>query len=128
MSTPKRCFFIDDDEDDRDFFCTALQNINPEIECLFAKDGTEAIDQLVASPEMVPDYIFIDMNMPLMDGKQCLAAIREIDRLDQVPVYLYSTSGAPKLIDEVLQMGAKEFLIKPTSMNALEQLLRRIVI
>lgn len=128
MSTPKRCFFIDDDEDDRDFFCTALQNINPELECIFAKDGTEAIDRLLETPELVPDFIFIDMNMPLMDGKQCLAAIREIDRLDDVPVYIYSTSGTPRLVDEILTLGAKEFLIKPTSMNALEQLLRRIVV
>lgn len=127
MSAPKRCYFIDDDEDDHDFFCTATQAIDPAIECLFAKSGIEAVDNLTQT-SLTPDYIFIDMNMPRMDGKQCLTEIRKINRLNAVPVYIYSTSGTPGLIDEILQMGAKEFLIKPTNMHALEQLLRRILI
>lgn len=126
MPKPKVCFFIDDDEDDRDFFCTAMQEIDPNMECLFAKDGTDAIDQLT-NTTLVPDYIFIDMNMPLMDGRQCLAVINTIERLREVSIYIYSTSGSPKLVEEILAMGAKEFLIKPTSMNALEHLLREIV-
>lgn len=127
MPAPKRCYFIDDDEDDHDFFCTATQTIDPAIECQFAKDGIEAIDKLTHT-SLTPDYIFIDMNMPRMDGKQCLMEIRKINRLNSVPVYIYSTSGTPGLIDEILQLGAKEFLIKPTNMHALEQLLRRILI
>jgi CheY-like chemotaxis protein len=127
MLIPKKCFFIDDDEDDRDFFCTAIQTLDSDIECTFAKDGTDAIEQLTNS-DFTPDYIFIDMNMPLMDGKQCLAAIKDIERLNGVAVYIYSTSGSPKLIEEILAMGAREFLIKPTSMNALEHLLKEIVV
>ena len=126
MPIPKKCFFIDDDEDDRDFFCTAIQTIDPEIECLFAKDGANAIEQLTKT-DITPDFIFIDMNMPLMDGKQCLAEINQIERLKNAQIYIYSTSGNPKLIDEILAMGAREFLIKPTSMNALEHLLKEIV-
>lgn len=127
MPTHRKCFFIDDDEDDRDFFCTAIQTIDPEIECLFAKDGNEAIKTLTEQTDLIPDFIFIDMNMPMVDGKQCLIEIRKIDRLDDVPVYIYSTSGTTRLIDEILSLGAKEFLIKPTSMFALEQMLRTIV-
>jgi len=126
MPNPKKCFFIDDDEDDRDFFCAAMQTIDPKMECLFAKDGTDAMEQL-NNTSIIPDYIFIDMNMPLMDGKQCLAAIKKIDRLKEVAVYIYSTSGSPRLIEEILNMGANEFLIKPTSMQALEHLLKEIV-
>lgn len=127
MPTARTCFFIDDDEDDREFFCTAIQSIDSNMECLFAKDGISAIEKLTNDTHLIPDYIFIDMNMPLMDGKQCLAAINTIDRLKGVPIYLYSTSGNPKLIEEILAMGAREFLIKPTSMNALEHLLKEIV-
>lgn len=127
MPTHRKCFFIDDDEDDRDFFCTAVHTIDSTIECLFAKDGEQALNKLLAQPSLIPDYIFIDMNMPMMDGKQCLTEIRRIDRLDDVPVYIYSTSGTTKLIHEVLEIGAKEFLIKPSSMTALEQMLRAIV-
>ena len=127
MSAPKKCFFIDDDEDDRDFFCLAIQAISPDMECVFAKDGVHAIEELQKDPLFIPDFIFIDMNMPMMDGKQCLTAIRRIERLNNIPVYIYSTSGTPKLISEILALGAKEFLLKPTNMNALEQLLKGIV-
>jgi len=124
---PQQCFFIDDDEDDRDFFCTAMIEIDDSIECLFAKNGVDAIDQLTKNTSIVPDHIFIDMNMPLMDGKQCLQTIKSIERLKDVPVYIYSTSGSPNLIDEVLASGAKDFLIKPSNMAELVAMLRQIV-
>jgi len=124
---PQQCFFIDDDEDDRDFFCTAMTEIDGSIECLFAKNGVDAIDQLTKNASMVPDHIFIDMNMPLMDGKQCLQTIKQIERLKEIPVYIYSTSGSPKLIDEVLSSGARDFLIKPSNMAELVAMLRQIV-
>ncbi len=126
VASRKICFVVDDDEDDRDFFCTAIQAIDPEIRCMFAKDGLDAIAQLERS-ETLPDHIFIDMNMPLMDGRQCLAEIKKMPRMRSVPTYIYSTSGSPKLIDEIRAMGANEFLIKPTSMGALENLLKEIV-
>ncbi|GEP51754.1 hypothetical protein FNO01nite_24260 [Flavobacterium noncentrifugens] len=124
---PQQCFFIDDDEDDRDFFCTAMTEIDDSIECFFAKDGVDAIDQLTKNAYMVPNHIFIDMNMPLMDGKQCLQTIKKIERLKEVPVYIYSTSGSPKLVEEVLASGAKDFLIKPSNMAELVAMLRQIV-
>jgi|SRR6218665_1193920 len=127
MQPSRKCFFIDDDEDDRDFFCTAMTEIDAAIECLFAKDGIDAIDQLTKDEFLVPDYIFIDMNMPLMDGKECLEKIKTIKRLDQIPVYIYSTSSSPKLVDEVLASGATDFLIKPSNMDDLILMLRQIV-
>jgi len=127
MPLTKKCFFIDDDEDDRDFFCTAMTEIDASIECLFAKDGIDAIQQLTKDESLLPNHIFIDMNMPLMDGKQCLETIKTIQRLQQVPVYIYSTSGTPKLVDEVLASGAEDFLIKPSNMADLISMLRQIV-
>lgn len=124
---PQQCFFIDDDEDDRDFFCTAMTEIDASIECLFAKNGVDAIDQLTQNAAMIPNYIFIDMNMPMMDGKQCLETIKGIERLKEIPVYIYSTSGSPKIIDEILASGAKDFLIKPSNMAELIAMLRQIV-
>jgi len=127
MPVTKKCFFIDDDEDDRDFFCTAMTEIDASIECVFAKDGIDAIQQLTADETLLPNHIFIDMNMPLMDGKQCLETIKTIQRLHEVPIYIYSTSGTPKLVDEVLASGAEDFLIKPSNMADLISMLRQIV-
>jgi len=127
MQILKKCFFIDDDEDDRDFFCTAMQEIDENIECIFAKDGVNAVNQLTENESFIPDYIFIDMNMPLMDGRQCLETIKKIERLNNIPVYIYSTSGSPKLVEQVMNAGAKDFLIKPSSMPELTKMLKEIV-
>jgi len=127
MQILKKCFFIDDDEDDRDFFCTAMQQIDESIECIFAKDGVNAVNQLTENESFIPDYIFIDMNMPLMDGRQCLETIKKIERLNNIPVYIYSTSGSPKLVEQVMNAGAKDFLIKPSSMPELTKMLKEIV-
>jgi len=127
MQILKKCFFIDDDEDDRDFFCTAMQQIDDSIECIFAKDGVNAVNQLTENESFIPDYIFIDMNMPLMDGRQCLETIKKIERLNNIPVYIYSTSGSPKLVEQVMNAGAKDFLIKPSSMPELTKMLKEIV-
>lgn len=127
MASPKQCFFIDDDADDQDFFCGAAQMIDPTIECIFADDGIEAISRLESNESLVPDYIFIDMNMPKMNGKECLEEIRKIQRLDNVAVYMYSTAAAPKATEEMLALGATDFLIKPSNINDLQRLLERIL-
>ena len=127
MQSPTKGFFIDDDEDDRDFFCTAIQSIESNVDCRFAKDGSDAILQLKSDSSFIPDFIFIDMNMPMMDGKECYGAILEIDRLRNVPVYIYSTSSTPELVAEIMNMGARDFLLKPSSMGELESLLREVL-
>ena len=127
MPLNKQCFFIDDDEDDRDFFCTAITEIDAGLKCFFAKDGLDAINKLKNDLSLLPDFIFIDMNMPLMDGKECLQAIKKIDRLKQIPVYIYSTAGSPKIVEEVLAAGAEDFLLKPSNMAGLISMLREIV-
>ena len=123
----RKCFFIDDDEDDRNFFCTAIGQINSSIECVFAKDGHNAIEQLNSDVLFIPDFIFIDMNMPMMNGSECLAIIKSIDRLQNVPVYIYSTTASSRLIEEVMAAGARDFLVKPSSMAEMITTLRRIV-
>lgn len=124
IANTKTCFFIDDDDDDRDFFCTAMKAIESDMECVFSRNGNEAIEKLTANPDFIPDFIFMDMNMPLMDGKECLEIIKEMDRLKHTKVYIYSSAGNPKLIDEILSLGATDFLIKPSTMTDLKQMLK----
>ena len=71
----KTCLLVDDDEDDAEIFSIALNEANPDIKCLTAADGLEALEML-RDPSFIPDYIFLDLNMPLMTGKECLVEIR----------------------------------------------------
>ncbi len=128
MALIKQCLFIDDDADDQDFFCETAKSINPDIECLFANTGIEAIAKFNEDFQLTPDCIFIDMNMPMMNGVECLAEIRQMERLSASQVYIYSTASSPKLAQEALDLGANEFLIKPSSVPELRQLLEKILL
>lgn len=121
-----KCFLIDDDADDQEIFGQALENINKSIQCSFASDGVQAIEKLNADPDFIPDFIFIDMNMPRMNGIQCLEAIQKIDRLREVTLYMYSTAADPKSIATTQSLGAREFIIKPSNFNELTKKLSQI--
>lgn len=109
---------VDDDQEDREFFCDALREIDPAISCLIAASGMEAL-ALLKNQTILPDYIFLDINMPLMDGKQCLKALKSIPEFQQIPVIMYSTTTDTREIKECYKLGAEDFLIKPHSYEKL---------
>lgn len=115
MNRGKICFLIDDDADDQEIFALVLKSVNPAITCITAKDGFEAISRLTEEKTFNPDYIFLDLNMPRMDGKECLREIKKIDRLKGIPVIIYSTSSAQKDILETRALGASDYLEKQSS-------------
>jgi CheY-like chemotaxis protein len=108
----KSCLLVDDDEDDKEIFLLALAEANPSIECLIASDGLEALSMLKEG-SLIPDYIFLDLNMPLMSGKECLAEIRKLPHLVHVPVIIFSTSSSQKDIQDTQALGASSFITKP---------------
>jgi CheY-like chemotaxis protein len=109
---------VDDDHEDQEFFCDALREIDSSITCLISKSGMEALELLKNGP-VLPNYIFLDINMPLMDGKQCLRALKSIPELQSIPVIMYSTSTDTREIQECYKLGAEDFLIKPHSYEKL---------
>jgi CheY-like chemotaxis protein len=120
------CFFIDDDTDDQEIFKMAISEVFPGVSCLFANDGIEALDRL-SDPFFSPACIFIDLNMPRMNGKECLVEIGKIERLSKVPVFIYSTSLDHALIKECKDLGAADFVVKPPGLQALTDRLRQII-
>ena len=109
---------VDDDQEDREFFCDALREIDPTIVCLVAASGLDALNVL-KKQAILPDYIFLDINMPLMDGKQCLKALKSMPEFQEIPVIMYSTSTDTEEIRECYSLGADDFLIKPHSYEKL---------
>ena len=109
---------VDDDQEDREFFCDALKEIDPSITCLVAESGTQALS-LLQGHMPLPDFIFLDINMPMMDGKQCLKKLKSVPELEPIPVIMYSTSTNTREIRESYKLGAVDFLIKPSSYDKL---------
>lgn len=117
----------DDDPDDREFFEDAIAEVNPQMKLSLVKDGAELMKFLTAAEGNLPDVIFLDLNMPGKNGKECLSEIRESQQLRNIPVVIYSTTGSHHDIDETFKMGANLFMRKPTSFRDLVQLARKVI-
>src|SRR5437868_885846 len=89
----------EDDEDDYFFFCEALMTSGVVASIYHAKHCEQAIESL-ANLENVPDYIFLDINMPKMNGIACLEKIRGNEKFNNTPVIMLSTSQNPKDIQQ----------------------------
>jgi CheY-like chemotaxis protein len=112
---PKILLIIDDDPDDREFFCDALKDVDGSAVCYTFKSGLEALDMLGTERALIPDFIFLDLNMPVLSGKQCLAELKKIRKLSQTHIIIYTTSKLADDFSETIQMGAMHFLTKPTT-------------
>ena len=127
MDDGKKVFMlIDDDEDDRFFFKEALTDVLGSVDCLEANGCVEGLE-LLRKAEPLPHFIFLDINMPGMDGRECLKELRKDSKLKSIPVIMYSTSFSDKIIAELHALGASGCLNKPTDMNKLPaQILKAI--
>ena len=113
------CLLIDDDEDDQEIFSMALEDINSGIQCIMVSNGIAALEKLNAKKPLIPDFIFIDVNMPKMNGIECLREIQKLDHLKDAEVFMYSTSSDEKMIEKSKALGAKDFIVKPPGLALL---------
>jgi len=126
----RRLFLVDDDIDEQWIFNSALSAVDPNIQLSGAANGQDAIRQL-ASTLSIPDVIFLDLNMPVMNGLECLRLIKSNPGLSGIPTIMYSTSADPLTISKTMELGADEFITKPYNfeelVNTLRHVLNRIV-
>src|SRR5436305_15159844 len=104
----KTLLIIDDDPDDIQFFCEAVAEINEAFHCFSAANGEEAL-QLLKAAIVEPDFIFLDLNMPRMNGMQLLARLKKDHLFSKIPVTIYSTSKIKTDVEDSLRLGAVAF-------------------
>jgi CheY-like chemotaxis protein len=114
----KDCLLIEDDEDDQEIFVMALQKVDDEISCFIAKDGVEGLKTL-SDLSYTPRYIFVDINMPKMNGIECLERIKRLEHLRNSRVIMYSTSSDAGIIRQCKELGADDYLTKPPGLTPL---------
>lgn len=124
---PKVILIIDDDKDDRDFLKEAITEYDKSIIFQECKNGVEAVDTLTSKTTQVPDFIFLDLNMPLMNGRQCLHQLSQMDRLTGTPVIIYTTSQQPEPEETLTGPGSVHFLTKPSRLAELRSYVRNIL-
>lgn len=105
---------VDDDADDRKLFIDAIKEVNAKFICTTAIDGKQALMQLKANYDSLPDFIFLDLRMPRFGGKKCLIELKSDDKLKSIPVIIYTTSKDVDEAKELSELGAVHFISKPS--------------
>ncbi|MDB5250101.1 MAG: response regulator receiver protein [Segetibacter sp.] len=116
---------IDDDADDKEMFCEVVAEIGANISCVMASGAQEAL-HLLKNKKVAPDFIFLDLNMPRMNGKQCLEQLKQVEEFASIPVIIYSTSKNNEDKEITRKLGSVYFLTKPSSMQDLKKELESI--
>ena len=123
----KSVLFVDDDEDDKLVFGTALNTIDDKIVYLTASDGLEALKLLKEDIVLLPDMIFLDLNMARMDGFACLEQIKSTKDLKDIPVFILTTSINPRDRERAIKLGAQKFFTKPATYTGLIDTLKTVI-
>jgi len=127
MMVMRTVVLIDDDPDDHEIFDMAILEASALAKCIHFDSAETALNQLAGFGGALPDYIFLDLNMPRMNGIQFLEHLKKEDALAHIPVIVYSTSILPSTRVQALQHGAFDFLAKPPSYNELTRVLKHLL-
>ncbi len=117
---------IDDDQDDHEIFSAALEKISANLTCNLRQDATEALEQL-KNDLLTPDLIFLDLNMPVMNGQEFLNAVKKSEKLKGIPVIIFSTTSNRETIRLAKELGALDFITKPNKFDSLVMLLKSVL-
>lgn len=124
MKGLKSIFLVEDDEDDQFFFIDAMSKVENATLYAVANNGKEALDKLEHSV-LLPDIIFMDINMHVMDGMECLTKIMENPLFNHIPIIMLTTSTAQRELSRT--MGAKAFIKKPWDVQKLSVQLDQMI-
>jgi CheY-like chemotaxis protein len=129
MRLYKSVLLVDDDLEDQEIFIDALKEVDQAIQIVCSSNSEEVIKVLEQNTPSRPDLLFLDLNMPRLNGKQLLAELKKTNRFSDIPVVMYSTHFEEKDIEEINRLGAAHHLIKPSKFselcNSLDYILKK---
>lgn len=125
MHGPSNILLADDDDDDRLLFTDVLREYSKSSSVKFAYNGEHLMTMLRS--EALPDVLFLDLNMPLKNGIECLEEIRGDEKLKNLPVVIFSTSSHPGTINQMYEIGAHLYVRKPNDFNNLRKVIHAVL-
>lgn len=119
---------VDDDADDQFMVHETLKNIDPNARVATAVNGLEALYFLSSakSEQELPSLIIMDINMPLMDGKETVARIKKESRYANIPIVLFTTSSS-QLDQTFCNKYQIPFVTKPLTHEDLYAIIEKIL-
>ena len=133
MSIPT-VLFVEDNDDDLELAKLALQGLESPVNLHFVRNGLEALDFLFARGDYahragvaLPQLVMLDLNLPLLDGREVLKMIRENPRTQAVPVVVMTTSAEPPDLNAVARLHANSYVQKPMDFDRFQAKMLQIV-
>jgi CheY-like chemotaxis protein len=124
----------EDDTNDVFFFKRAMEKLAIPNQVHVARDGKEAVAYLNGDGEFsnrekypLPGLIVLDLNMPRQNGFEILAWLRQTPPLDELPAVILTSSQAQRDFQQALELGAKQYFVKPSSPSKLPELLKTMM-
>lgn len=117
----------DDDEDDRLFFTDAFDELKINTKVNTFKDGEELMNYLNNDAALMPNVLFLDLNMPKKTGIECLIEIKASDKMSGIAIVIYSTSASEEDIEKTFVTGANIYIKKPSDFKKLKKVLSEVV-
>jgi len=117
----------DDDEDDRLFFTDAFDELKINTKVKTFNDGVELMDYLNSEDSILPNVLFLDLNMPKKNGVECLLEIKQNEKFSDIAIAIYSTSSSEEHIEETFVNGANIYIKKPNDFENLKKILSEVV-
>jgi CheY-like chemotaxis protein len=130
MTVPIRVLMVEDNPGDADLTKETLEAGKIHVEISVAIDGVEALAILRRSPPHTnaprPDLILLDINLPKLDGREVLAAIKSDASLSQIPIVVLTSSDAEQDVVKCYGMGANCYVTKPVGLVAFQTIVQSI--
>jgi CheY-like chemotaxis protein len=118
----------DDDEDDRLFFTDAFEELKINTIVNTVNDGKELLNYLNHPETVLPNIVFLDLNMPILNGIDCLKLIKSNDKFNDIAIAIYSTSSSDQDVEDTFVLGANIYIKKPSNFDDLKKILSDVVI
>lgn len=109
----KRILLVEDDSEDQFLFNQALDCIELSVFCKSVSNGQDALDHLSHWTDY--EVIFLDLNMPVMNGIDCLKLIKGNEKCNKIPVVIFTTSLNPYELNHCMELGAVTIFHKPNT-------------
>jgi CheY-like chemotaxis protein len=118
---------VDDDPDDRELIRNAIFSVDPSYTVTHATNGKEALQYLERAHDTeLPCLVIIDINMPVMNGKETVMEIKKHKKLSQLPIVVFSTSSHPADLSFCILHGV-ELVTKPANFRQITREAERLL-
>ncbi len=124
MVSKHRIVIADNDTNEVAFLAEAMAAVLADFDVQNARDGGECIRMLKMDPS--PEMIFLDLEMPIKNGTECLKSLREMPHFDHTPIIIFSKTHYYRDIDKCYKLGANYYLVKPESKEEMVTLFKQL--